>query len=74
MAKLDSKERFSDRAANYARFRPTYPPAAIDCITPLAGHPNHAVLKAALQDLFAQYNENSSVRFEYKTEVLIGKL
>ncbi|MGL5942001.1 MAG: hypothetical protein ACRC2S_16830 [Waterburya sp.] len=27
-----SLERFSDRAINYAKYRPSYPPAAIDCI------------------------------------------
>ncbi|MUT67912.1 class I SAM-dependent methyltransferase [Paenibacillus sp. NEAU-GSW1] len=33
----DSKERFSDRADLYAKYRPSYPPAAIDCLFEEAG-------------------------------------
>lgn len=32
-------ERFSDRAGGYARFRPSYPPAAIDCVLEDTGAP-----------------------------------
>src|SRR5690348_12215174 len=30
--KLDTVERFTDRAADYVKYRPSYPPAAIDAI------------------------------------------
>ena len=42
--------------------------------SPTPGHPNHEPLKAALQDLFNRYHENGLIRFEYETEVVIGKL
>jgi len=41
---------------------------------PAAGHPNHGPLKAALLDLFNRYSENGAVYFEYKTEVVTGRL
>ena len=41
--------------------------------SPVAGHPNYEPLKAALRDLFERYNENGLVRFEYRTEVVIGR-
>lgn len=33
-------DRFTDRAQDYARFRPSYPPAAIDCVLEDAGAPS----------------------------------
>ncbi|MEL6438611.1 MAG: methyltransferase domain-containing protein [Cyanobacteria bacterium J06621_8] len=42
---LNPQERFSDRAQNYAKYRPSYPTAAIDCI--LAGLGESSQLVAA---------------------------
>jgi SAM-dependent methyltransferase len=33
---MDSKARFTDRVDNYAKYRPSYPPEAVDCIARLA--------------------------------------
>ena len=41
---------------------------------PVVGHLNHEPLKADLRDLFERYNENGTVYFEYRTEVVIGRL
>ncbi len=38
---LDTVGRFSDRAADYVRYRPSYPPAAIDSILEGLGSPGH---------------------------------
>jgi SAM-dependent methyltransferase len=36
---LDTVQRFSDRASDYVRYRPTYPPAAVDAILEGLGRP-----------------------------------
>lgn len=40
----DPTERFSDRAENYARFRPGYPPAILECLRAEAGLTADAVI------------------------------
>jgi ubiquinone/menaquinone biosynthesis C-methylase UbiE len=37
MLKVDSKERFSDRVENYVRFRPGYPPEAVEVLKKACG-------------------------------------
>ncbi len=32
MSGVDPVDRFSDRAENYARYRPGYPPAVLECL------------------------------------------
>lgn len=39
---------------------------------PLAGHPNHEPLLAALEELFERHAVDSHVRFEYETELYVG--
>ncbi|BCM93474.1 putative methyltransferase [Abditibacteriota bacterium] len=39
---------------------------------PLPGQSGHDALMTGLDDLFARYNENGSLRFEYETEIVIG--
>ena len=34
---MDSKERFTSRAGNYAKYRPGYPSAAVDCLMKACG-------------------------------------
>ena len=41
---------------------------------PVPGHPNYEPLKTALQGLFEKYNDNGAIQFEYRTEVIIGRL
>lgn len=40
---------------------------------PLAGHPNHAPLTAALEDLFQRHAENGRIRFLYRTKLYVGR-
>lgn len=42
--------------------------------SPVAGHPNHELLKSALKSLFDQYNQNGIINFEYDTEVAVGTI
>jgi ubiquinone/menaquinone biosynthesis C-methylase UbiE len=39
---------------------------------PLPGHPQHEPLRAALRELFEQYQQDGQVVFTYKTEVIVG--
>ena len=40
---MDTVERFTDRAADYVRYRPTYPAEAVDTILDGLGPPEHLV-------------------------------
>jgi ubiquinone/menaquinone biosynthesis C-methylase UbiE len=40
---MNPQERFSDRAKDYARYRPSYPSEAIDCILEELGKPNSLI-------------------------------
>lgn len=40
--------------------------------TPAAGHPHYAPMLAALDKLFAEYQENGRVTFEYRTNIYYG--
>lgn len=41
---------------------------------PAAGHPRHEPMLQALDGLFAKHNDQGQVRFDYDTEVYIGRL
>jgi ubiquinone/menaquinone biosynthesis C-methylase UbiE len=44
MLKVDSKERFSDRVENYVRFRPGYPPEAVEVLKKACGMTRDSVV------------------------------
>lgn len=40
---------------------------------PAAGHPNHEPMLAALRGIFDRHKEHGTVRFDYRTEVYLGR-
>jgi hypothetical protein len=56
----DPATRYSDRVADYERYRP--------------GYPAHASLQTALRDLFDRFAENGSVAMLYDTHLYLGRL
>ena len=47
---MDTVERFTDRAADYVRYRPTYPAEAVDTILDGLGPPEHLVAAVLAQE------------------------
>ncbi len=41
---------------------------------PLAGHPDYEPMLQRLQEIFAEYQEQGTVRFEYATQIFFGRL
>jgi SAM-dependent methyltransferase len=64
--KLDNKQVFDLEGARGRLRSSSY--------TPPVGHPNHEPMMRELVRIFDQYNDGGSVRFEYDTELYIGRL
>lgn len=75
----DPRTRFSGRAGDYARWRPRYPTGLIPRLrsasyVPAPGHPRHAPMIRALDDLFTEHERDGHVVIEYDTDVFFGRL
>jgi SAM-dependent methyltransferase len=64
--KLDNEQVF-DREGLRGRLRSS-------SYTPPVGHPNHEPMMRELDRIFDEYNDGGTVRFEYDTELYIGRL
>jgi len=67
-------ERYYFHWAQHFDFDGLWGRAQSSSYSPVAGHPNHEPLKTALKELFDKHQQNSTVDFAYRTELIIGEI